>query len=777
MERSPEMSTAAPQPFSTPEKASHTPVSTPQQTEVITFEKENPNRMELDGSQTENKRRNAPSSSPPIVPHYMPAHSFEFIFFVSTSVLINLAGFVYFYRWGKRLAPAIRPATGFLEPPLFPFSYLGSIAVDTADLQWSVFFKTLKIVIPLFFLFVWVGKIVRLYALTNTVPFCADVVHTVSTQNGASSCSESSSTSNGSREATPFTESNDDSYGRKGNKITHVKRKQPFNLRKLVQWLFTTPKPHTARLRPLFLYHIIAGFLMIFFVSGPKLLFEMVLLLINYFVIRPLPFARFPFAVCMAVMWSFMVGSLFANHYFHGYRFSWLGLSSLDSFPAMIAWTVHYNMAVLRMIAFNNDCWEAHQKNAEERRKEVYAKHQKVCVDCALLKEDAAEVQQELHSTLDSLPEKTLEARMLFPTSSASATREFLSCYKCRSESPRATSQYTLLGYLAYVFYPPLFLAGPMISYNAYVSFVSRPAQTFPRRKKIQYGLRVLGNLVFLVGFMHYFFLPTFLFTRVNIKQAANLGFFPPTGAERAAAEARAHQDPTMTIAVMDLMSIEEKGYLLYVALAFLWCKFNVIWKFFRFFAILDGLDPPEDMPHCFSNTVSITDFWQCWHASFNLWIVRYMYIPMGGAKKKLLTLVPIFLFIAIWHDIELRLLHWALFMCACFVPEIAITTFFQKTKWRPIASLRQRPVAWRRVKEVGATFGEWALILANLIGFSTGSSAVTEQVTSMFDEGVSKLFLALFLLFYIGTGKISVRYREVQAYKLQCTKQRLGMS
>lgn len=46
-------------------------------------------------------------------------------------------------------------------------------------------------------------------------------------------------------------------------------------------------------------------------------------------------------------------------------------------------------------------------------------------------------------------------------------------------------------------------------------------------------------------------------------------------------------------------------------------------WRFFRLWALLDGLDPPENMIRCMSNNYSTLEFWRSWHRSYNLWIVR----------------------------------------------------------------------------------------------------------------------------------------------------------
>ena len=60
-----------------------------------------------------------------------------------------------------------------------------------------------------------------------------------------------------------------------------------------------------------------------------------------------------------------------------------------------------------------------------------------------------------------------------------------------------------------------------------------------------------------------------------------------------------------------------------YILLKLMWLKFLVMWRFFRLWALADGVDPPENMTRCMSNNYSIEMFWKGWHSSINKWIVR----------------------------------------------------------------------------------------------------------------------------------------------------------
>ena len=39
--------------------------------------------------------------------------------------------------------------------------------------------------------------------------------------------------------------------------------------------------------------------------------------------------------------------------------------------------------------------------------------------------------------------------------------------------------------------------------------------------------------------------------------------------------------------------------------------------------------------------------FWRGWHSSYNAWLVRYMYVPLGGTAWRLLAIWPIFFFVS----------------------------------------------------------------------------------------------------------------------------------
>ena len=72
------------------------------------------------------------------------------------------------------------------------------------------------------------------------------------------------------------------------------------------------------------------------------------------------------------------------------------------------------------------------------------------------------------------------------------------------------------------------------------------------------------------------------------------------------------------------------------------------------------------------ANNYSALGFWRAWHRSYNLWIVRYLYVPLGGSRRLAATSILIFTFVALWHDLSPRLLAWGWLAALLFLPEIA---------------------------------------------------------------------------------------------------------
>jgi D-alanyl-lipoteichoic acid acyltransferase DltB (MBOAT superfamily) len=53
----------------------------------------------------------------------------------------------------------------------------------------------------------------------------------------------------------------------------------------------------------------------------------------------------------------------------------------------------------------------------------------------------------------------------------------------------------------------------------------------------------------------------------------------------------------------------------------------------------LDLMQTTDNMKRCVCNNYTFAGFWRSWHASLHVWILRYMYLPLGEFLLVLLAL------------------------------------------------------------------------------------------------------------------------------------------
>ena len=250
------------------------------------------------------------------------------------------------------------------------------------------------------------------------------------------------------------------------------------------------------------------------------------------------------------------------------------------------------------------------------------------------------------------------------------------------ANSSRPLADYNIINYLSYVFYTPLYTAGPIITFNAFVENTHHP-------QKNEDPYRYAGRWVLCLLCME------FLSNKFPFFAVISSGLFP-------------------------YLSPAEMAVTAYFTLKMMWLKFLITWRFFRLWAMADGTNAPENMLRCMSNNCSLEQFWRGWHASFNKWIVRYMYKPLGGRDSRLFSVWLIFLFVAAWHDIELKLLVWGLLNGVFYVVEVLAKRCLKSNLMRSLpASLLQAIMVLS-----GATY-ILVLVGVNLTGYAIGVSGV----------------------------------------------------
>lgn len=257
-------------------------------------------------------------------------------------------------------------------------------------------------------------------------------------------------------------------------------------------------------------------------------------------------------------------------------------------------------------------------------------------------------------------------------------------------------SDFTWSNYLSYILYPPLFLAGPIMTFSAFITQL-RPSSSAPTRPDLRarsifaYAVRFAACFLTMEVILHYMYVVAIKDSYVTYNAAGKAG----AGSVRKYAW---DGDTPFELAMISLWN-----------LVIVWLKVRrrpvigghlrlsyerqllLPWRFFRLWALLDGFDPPENMLRCVLNNYSTRGFWRAWHRSYNLWLLRYVYVPISSAaRSSVLGMLVVFTFVALWHDLSLRLLAWGWLTVLFALPEIIASQMLPDKKVSPVPNRTQ---------------------------------------------------------------------------------------
>ncbi|KAL4803766.1 MBOAT, membrane-bound O-acyltransferase family-domain-containing protein [Aspergillus unguis] len=442
-------------------------------------------------------------------------------------------------------------------------------------------------------------------------------------------------------------------------------------------------------------------------ISAVKILF---ILYLNYKIAKSLPRKYVP-----AATWTFSIGILFANEFCGGYPLArmakfWtatgdkVGQESalvqwaeyLDGFGGLMPrWEVLFKITILRLISFNMD----------------------------------------YYWSLDFPAASPIEKKQLDPA--ALSERD-------RVRIPAEHAAFNGRNYIAYILYSPLYLTGPIVTFNDYISQQKYAPQSLTRTRTILYGTRFFLTLLSMELILHYIY-----------------------------AVAISNASPNWSLYTPGQLSM-----LAFFNLHIIWLKLLIPWRFFRLWALIDGIDPPENMVRCVSNNYSAFAFWRGWHRSLNRWIIRYLYVPLGGSKRttstndskpasalfskarQIFNFLVVFTFIALWHDINLRLLMWGWLITLFVLPEVIGTLLFPASRWR------SRPNTYRVICGIGAVGNVLMMMIANLVGFALGLDGLKGLLAELLGSyaGLVYLVSACCALFVGVQVMFEIREEEMRA-------------
>ncbi|KAF7355629.1 hypothetical protein MSAN_01480200 [Mycena sanguinolenta] len=278
---------------------------------------------------------------------------------------------------------------------------------------------------------------------------------------------------------------------------------------------------------------------------------------------------------------------------------------------------------------------------------------------------------------------------------------------------------YSYQNYFSYALYPPLYLAGPILSFNDYI-WQHRKPLNITRSTVLGYSIRFLISLLTMEFILHFMYV-------VAIKDSKAW-----TG------------DTAAQIAMIGFWN-----------LIIVWLKLMIVWRFFRLWAMAAGIEAPENMIRCMANNYSVFGFWRSWHRSYNLWLLRYIYIPVGGTThNQILNTLLVFTFVALWHDLTFRLLAWGWLVSLFIVPELVASYVLPESKYG-------REPWYRHACALGAVFNILMLMTANLVGFVLGLDGMQFFVQQLFGTAEGLRFLVFASVCLFAASHLMFEYRE----------------
>lgn len=366
------------------------------------------------------------------------------------------------------------------------------------------------------------------------------------------------------------------------------------------------------------------------------------------------------------------IGTLFFNVSFRKWKYEQILflLKPLDSMNKGIVsrWDVFYNFMLLRILSYDLDFMEVSELNINKKKDESSIE--------LINKSENNEDSQSQGSITETLNEVSNSDNIAVTDLERISFRHNI-------------KKYNIINQFAYLLYAPLVIAGPIITFNDFLYQSDKPLKT-DLKFKATYLFRLVFCILVMEILLHY----TYVVALSKFKAWDGLSPYQ--------------------ISMIGLFNLN-----------LVWLKLLIPWRFFRLWSLLDSIDPPENMLRCMNNNFSALKFWRSWHRSFNKWVIRYIYIPLGGSSNRILASLSVFTFVAIWHDIELKLLIWGWMIVLFLLPEIFLSNMTYKL-------LHNKPNIYRWVSGIGCVVNVWLMMIANIFGFCLGESGTKKFLNDL---------------------------------------------
>lgn len=179
------------------------------------------------------------------------------------------------------------------------------------------------------------------------------------------------------------------------------------------------------------------------------------------------------------------------------------------------------------------------------------------------------------------------------------------------------------------------------------------------------------------------------------------------------------------------------------------------------------GFDFPENFNYPYVSA-SVTEFWRRWHISLSSFFRDYLYIPLGGNRRRqYFNLAVVWFLTGFWHGASWNFILWGLF----FLVFILLEKLFLLEK------LQRLPAIVGRLYMLPIIFFSWTLFyftdFAELGTFFTRLFAINGQFMSLEGKLLFRQNLLFFIFAFIGSqpiwpkikSRIKGKYSELQLH------------
>ncbi|XP_061601062.1 protein-cysteine N-palmitoyltransferase HHAT [Cololabis saira] len=242
----------------------------------------------------------------------------------------------------------------------------------------------------------------------------------------------------------------------------------------------------------------------------------------------------------------------------------------------------------------------------------------------------------------------------------------------------------------SYTFYHPFFYNGPIITYKAYTEQMRRSAEEGNKDESASSYLLLRSARIMLWWCMAEYMIHVMYMHSIQSNETY-IEMLPPWAL----------------------------GGLALALVQFFYVKYLVLFGLPSMLATLDGLVPPN-LPRCVSIMYSFTGMWRHFDEGLYRWLIRYIYVPLGGSRHGLFCKVVstglAFGFVCLWHGGHDYLQYWALMNWAGVLVENGLKSLFDSSRVHTLIEQNFSMAMQRRCIALLSAFSTAMLILSNLV-------------------------------------------------------------